>query len=157
MNRQELFNYMKNEHDVTLLETDMIEIERIVMKSFHAQSSDLDTLIQRVEGHKHTVFHPHDSFLSGWNKAIDIILEDLRSAPVENCICDEPKPMAQNMDNSVTCITCRNTIEVCEWEQSRLIDTCYYPDCVKFLNSNSIIDRENYIYCPFCSKKIKRV
>jgi len=30
MNYQKLFDYMKNEHGVTLLETDMIEIERIV-------------------------------------------------------------------------------------------------------------------------------
>jgi hypothetical protein len=33
MDYQKLFNYMKNEHDITLLETDMIEIERIVLES----------------------------------------------------------------------------------------------------------------------------
>lgn len=31
MNRQKLFDYMSQEHGVSLLETDMIEIENIVM------------------------------------------------------------------------------------------------------------------------------
>jgi len=31
---QKLFNYMKDEHDVTLLETDMFEIEDIVIRGY---------------------------------------------------------------------------------------------------------------------------
>jgi hypothetical protein len=84
MNRQELFNYMKNEHDVTLLETDMIEIERIVMKSFHAQfPTNLDTLIQRVEGLLYSF--PQSKEEVYFNNALNKAIEILRSAPVEVC------------------------------------------------------------------------
>jgi len=29
----------------------------------------------------------------------------------EDCDCKIPKPMARNLDNSITCIVCRNIIE----------------------------------------------
>ena len=82
MNRQDLFNYMKNEHGVTLLETDMIEIERIVMKSHHAQfeTTSLDTLIKRVEQLKITDAGNDIKSING--ATIDAVLEILRSVSV---------------------------------------------------------------------------
>jgi len=43
MNYQPLFNYIKSEHGVTLLETDMIEIGMILQREFDKQAGEIES------------------------------------------------------------------------------------------------------------------
>lgn len=81
MTNQKLFDYMLNEHGVTLLVGDMHEIERIVLEDHaqYEQPASLQSLIERVEGRKTP--NSRDDLDAMYNNTLNEVIEILKSTP----------------------------------------------------------------------------
>jgi hypothetical protein len=85
MNYQKLFNYMSNEHHVTLIESDMREIERLIMES----KTVIKAKAYKLESAGVTFFYFVDSH--GYIREIDL------GADIEH-IATDPDPRAELID-----------------------------------------------------------